>query len=140
MIIFGVNMGETFEYVISIKIPEDDLKAIADEIKKDLEESETLKLRGGIKVKSMQVASATLDSAWKYFLTYYPDTGDLTITVKRFEKQPTSYAIIKVTDKVVEAEDFNNFVERMAKTYLLLKYLRRDLIGKEVKKGVKSFF
>jgi len=133
-------MSETFEYIVSVKIPEEDLKNIVDEIKKSLDESELMKLRGGIKVKSMQIASATGDSAWKYFLTYYLETGDLTVTVKRFEKQPTSYAIVKVTDKVIDAEDFSNFVERMAKIYLLLKYLRKELTGKEEKKGVKSFF
>ncbi len=130
------------EYHIELKFDEMEIKDVVEQIKEVVERSEAMKLRGGVVAKSLQVSEAKLDSSWKYFLTYYPLTGDLTITVKRFEKQPTSYAILKITDKIVEAEDFNSFIEKIAKMYIALKYLRKDLVGKEEakEKRVKTFF
>lgn len=129
-------------YHIELKFDEMEIKDIVNQIKEVIEKSEAMKLRGGVVAKSLQVSEAKLDSSWKYFLTYYPLTGDLTITVKRFEKQPTSYAILKITDKIVEVEDFNSFIEKIAKMYIALKYLRKDLIGKEEakEKRVRAFF
>jgi len=133
---------DEFEYTISFKVPENRLIEVVNELKNRIIESSEKKLRGGVEVKSIQITSAGADGAWKYFLTYYPKSKNITVTVKRFENQPTSYSILKITDKIIEAEDFKDFVERIAKIYLTLKLLRKELIGKEEvsKEGIEGFF
>jgi len=79
----------------------------------------------GITVKSSVIGRSS-KGEWKYTLNYYLPTKDITILLKRFEKQPSSYAILKISDKITDVEDLESLLERIKRIYNLLLALKRE--------------
>lgn len=103
-----------------------------------IEESKEIKFRKGSVSKVIELGEADGDASWKYFLTYYPSTGDFTISLKRFKNQSNSFAILKITDKITEVETFESFIERVGKAYLILRDLKKRYLKKEIEEIKKK--
>ncbi len=118
-----------------------DIGLMVNELVKVLESSKEVRFKKGGVSKVVELGDANKDPSWKYFLTYYPSTGDFTISLKRFKNQSNSFAILKITDKLVEVESFEEFIEKVAKAYLILRDLRKRYGDKELEeKGSKKKF
>ena len=115
-----------------------DIGLIVNEIIKMIEESKEIKFRKGSVSKVIELGEADGDASWKYFLTYYPSTGDFTISLKRFKNQSNSFAILKITDKITEVETFESFIERVGKAYLILRDLKKRYLKKEIEEIKKK--
>lgn len=118
-----------------------DIGLLVNELVKLIESSKEVRFKKGGISKVIELGEADKDSSWKYFLTYYPATGDFTISLKRFKNQSNSFAVLKLTDKIVEVEPFEMFIERVAKAYLILRDLKKRYGDKELleKKDKKRF-
>ncbi len=118
-----------------------DIGLIVNELIKLLEESKEIRFKKGSVSKVIELGEANGDASWKYFLTYYPSTGDFTISLKRFKNQSNSFAILKITDKITEVESFEDFIERVGKAFLILRDLKKRYLKKEVEevKNKKRF-
>ncbi len=108
-----------------------DIGLMVNELVKLIESSKEVRFKKGGVSKVVELGEADKESSWKYFLTYYPATGDFTISLKRFKNQSNSFAILKLTDKVVEVESFEEFIEKVAKAYLILRDLKKRYGDKE---------
>lgn len=83
-------------------------------------------IRKGVTVKSIVIGKSSRGE-WKYTLNYYTPTNDITILLKRFERQPSSYAILKISDKITEVEDIDTLLEKVRKIYNLIVSLKKEL-------------
>ncbi len=98
----------------------------AKELIKYLNEIQGETIRKGIEVRSLVIGKSSIGE-WKYTLNYYLPTKDITILLKRFEKQPSSYAILKISDKITEVEDLDSLLNKVKKIYNLLIALKKEL-------------
>ncbi len=114
-----------------------DIGLVVNEIIKMIEESKEIRFRKGSVSKVIELGQADGDNSWRYFLTYYPSTGDFTISLKRFKNQSNSFAILKITDKITEVESFEDFIERVGKAYLILKDLKKRYLKREIEEVKK---
>lgn len=104
------------------------------ELIKCLEDIPGETIRKGVTVKSIVIGKSSRGE-WKYTLNYYIPTNDVTILLKRFERQPSSYAILKISDKITEVEDLESLLEKIRKIYSLLLSLKEELnVEDKVKK------
>ena len=83
-------------------------------------------IKKGIRVKSIVIGKSSRGD-WKYTLNFYEPTNDITILLKRFEKQPSSYAILKISDKITEVEDLDSLIDKVKKIYNLLMTMKKEL-------------
>ncbi len=117
---------------VVIEVDEEETKKLVDELIEIVEKTEEIKIKGNIMTKTISLGRASKRNEWKYILNLYQPNNDITVTLKRFEKQPVAYAILKLTDKVTEVEDLESFLKRMSKLYLLIREMKRRLgDGKE---------
>ncbi len=126
MVLWCEAMSENKRTVV-IEIDEGETKKLVEELIKLIEETEETKIKGNIKTKTVALGRASKRNEWKYILNLYKPNNDITVTLKRFEKQPVAYAILKLTDKVTEVEDLESFLNRMSKLYLLVKEMKKRL-------------
>lgn len=106
---------------------DDKIGGMVEELIKKINETKATKIRDNLKAKTVHLGRAGIQQEWRYFLNIYEPNIDITVSLKRFEKQPISYAILKVTDKVTEVEDLKSFLERMLKLYIILKQLKQKM-------------
>lgn len=102
----------------------EDIPQIVDKIISLIEKAPKTRIRGKIEVKTIIIGKS---GEWKYVLNIYQPTKDITLTLKRYEKQPASYAILKLTDKITEVEDLESFLKKMERMYLILDELKRRI-------------
>jgi hypothetical protein len=120
-------MSREEEQRLTIEIDEEKIRETLEEILKLIEKAETVKIKGDVETKTISLGRAGKRSEWKYILNLYQPNMDITVTLKRFERQPVAYAILKLTDKVTEVEDLQSFLEKMAKLYILIKEIKKKL-------------
>lgn len=106
-----------------------DIGLIVNDLVKLIESSKEVRFKKGGTSRVIELGVADGDASWRYFLTYYPVSGDFTLSLKRFRNQSNSFAILKLTDKVVEVEEFEDFIEKVAKAFLILRDLKKIYCG-----------
>jgi len=119
----------TQEINLNIVLSEDEINNLVSKILNEFKNMEYKVIGSGVKVATVKLAEASKENRWKYYLDYFPDTNRITLTVKASDRQPERYAILRVSSKIVYAEDFNKFINRIAKIYLILKKLREKIEG-----------
>ncbi len=93
-----------------------------------LREAEPIQYKPGAQCKVVKIGSGANNQGFGYYLTYYDD-GTITITLKKYRNQSNSYAIFKVTDKIVDVESLETFLEKMEKIYRIIRGLRSRMDG-----------
>jgi len=106
------------------KTVREDITEIVDKIVNLIDKAPKTRIKGKIDVKTIIIGKS---GEWKYILNIYQPTNDITLTLKRYEKQPASYAILKLTDKITEVEDLESFLKKMERMYLILDELKKRI-------------
>jgi len=118
---------------IEISIDEEEIKEIVDDLRHEFARKSAIRIKN-FNVISIPLGNASKNSQWIYYLSSYKEGEEerLSVTLKRFEKQPATYAPLKVSSAIVDIEDLSKLLERIAKIYLIMQHM---MVGKkEVKK------
>ncbi len=115
------------------KDPVSNPSSLVEKVRILLEKAECVEYRPGSVCRVIRLGSSELDEDYSYYLAYYEDDGSITVTLKKHKNQSNSFAVFKITDKILELETKESFLERMGKIYDILAGLASRI-------GVKKEF
>ncbi len=108
-----------------------DVEGILREVIHLIELAKPVEYKSGRYCKVIRIGSGSKNSEFGYFLTYYDD-GTITVTLKKYRNQSNSFAIFKLTDKIIDVEDLDTFVDKMSKIFNIVKGIR----GRNYDRGI----
>lgn len=115
------------------KDPVPDPSSLVARVRSLLDQAECIEFRPGSICRVIRLGSSALDEDYSYYLAYYEGDGSITVTLKKHKNQSNSFAVFKITDKILELETRESFLERMGKIYDILSGLANRI-------GVKKEF
>lgn len=107
---------------LEVYIDENEIRRIVDELKSEIDSKKGTKIKN-VDIVSIALANATKNPEWTYYLLAYKNNSHYTVTLKKFEKQPTFYTPLKISSTLTNIEDLSMLLQRIAKIYLIFQYL-----------------